>query len=158
MRFASAAIFAGMMMVASVTGAAAASITGPAALALAGVVAPMAPLSSAEKTAVAMLFAGNSSISYAKTISVKADKIVCRTSNVDITARSCQLTFGKSVKTINGPTANELFATQAMAGVPSDGAAGSILESLSKLDCTLDPAKIKQKDGSGAECSFGAGN
>jgi hypothetical protein len=145
-------------LLAGLTGAMAASATGPAALALAGVVAPISSLSSAEKTAVAMLFAGNSNISHAKAISVKVDKIVCRTSNVDITARSCQLTIGKSVKTINGRAANELFATEAVAGVPSDGAAGSIFESLSKLNCTLDPAKIKQKDGSGAECSFDAGN
>ena len=54
----------------------------------------------------------------------------------------------KSAKqTINGRRASEIFATEAMAGVPSDGAAGSITESLSKLTCTLDPAEIRQKAG-----------
>jgi hypothetical protein len=45
-----------------------------------------------------------------------------------------------------------------LAGVPSDGAAGSVFESLSNLSCTLDPKAIKQKDGSGANCSFDPGN
>jgi hypothetical protein len=45
-----------------------------------------------------------------------------------------------------------------MAGIPADGAAGSVSESLSKLNCTLDPAEIKQKAGGGASCSFETGN
>jgi len=45
-----------------------------------------------------------------------------------------------------------------MAGVPADGAAGSVSESLSKLSCTLDPAEIKQKAGGGATCTFETGN
>jgi hypothetical protein len=134
------------------------SVTGQAALALAGVVAPASHvLSMAEKEAVATLFAANSTIPYKKKIVVTADKIVCRVSNVDITARSCELTFGKTVKTINGRAANEVFATAAMAGIASDGAAGSIFESVSKLSCTLDPQVIKDKAGGGAECSFEAG-
>ena len=60
-------------------------------------------------------------------------------------------------QTING-RASEIFATEAMVGVPSDGAAGSVTESLSKLNCTLDPAEIKQKAGGGATCSFETGN
>jgi hypothetical protein len=133
------------------------SVTGQAALALAGVVAPASHLlSMAEKEAVATLFAANSAIAHKKKIVVTADKIVCRVSNVDITARSCELTFGKTVKTINGRPANEMFATAAMAGIASDGAAGSIFESLSKLTCTLDPVAIKDKAGAGAECSYEA--
>ena len=41
-----------------------------------------------------------------------------------------------------------------MAGVPSDGAAGTIYEGLANLKCTLDPQAIKQNDGGGAECSY----
>jgi len=133
------------------------AVSGQAALALAGVVAPASHLlSMAEKEAVATLFAANSAIAHKKKIVVTADKIVCRVSNVDITARSCELTFGKTVKTINGRPANEMFATEAMAGVPSDAAAGSIFESLSKLSCTLDPQAIKDKAGAGAECTYEA--
>jgi hypothetical protein len=145
------------VMFSSIASVQAGSVTGQAALALAGVVAPASHLlSMTEKEAVATLFAANSTIPYKKKIVVTADKIVCRASNVDITARSCELTFGKTVKTINGRAANEVFATAAMAGVASDGAAGSIFESLSKLSCTLDPQVIKDKAGAGAECSFEA--
>jgi hypothetical protein len=145
------------LMFLGLASARAGSVTGQAALALAGVIAPASHvLSMAEKEAVATLFAANSTIAYKKKISVTADKIVCRVSNVDITARSCELTFGKTVKTINGRAANEVFATAAMAGIASEGAAGSIFESLSKLSCTLDPQVIKDKAGGGAECSFEA--
>jgi hypothetical protein len=135
--------------------ASAETINGSAALALAGVVSAASPLlASAEQKAVDELFSGNSSISYKKKIAVTADKIVCRAGNVDITSRSCELTFGKKTKTINGRAANELYSTEAMAGVPSDGAAGKIYESVAKLNCTLDPQAIKQNDGSGADCSY----
>ena len=132
--------------------ASAASITGQAALALAGVVALYSPLPAANKKAVAALFKGDTNFPYTAKITVTADKIVCRTSNVDVTARSCEVTFKTSTKTLKGREANELYATEAMAGIPSDGAAGSNFESLSKLTCTLDPKVLKQKGGGGAEC------
>ena len=100
-------------------------------------------------------FVGQSGVRYAKKISVTADKIVCKVSNVDITARSCELIFKGAKQTITGRRASEIFATEAMAGVPADGAAGSVSESLSKLNCTLDPAEIQQKAGGGATCTFG---
>jgi len=142
-------------MALGVSQASAETTGGSAALALAAVVATASPvLGSAERKAVDELFAENSSISYTKKIVVTADKIVCRTSNVDITLRSCELSFGKKTKTINGRAANELYATEAMAGVPADAAAGTNYESVAKLSCTLDPQAIKQKDGSGANCSY----
>jgi hypothetical protein len=148
------------LFTAGITAAAAAptTVSGSVALALAGVVAPYSPLPAAEKKAVAAFFAGNTDVSYAKKITVTADKIVCRTSNVDITARSCELTFKGKTRTVKGREANEIFATEVMAGVPSDGAAGSIFESLSKLSCTLDPKALKDKAGAGADCSFEPGN
>jgi hypothetical protein len=130
-------------------------LDGPRALALAGIVAAASPLlSSTEKEAVAMAFSGNNSISYNKKIVVTADKIVCQVSNVDITSRSCELTFGKTVKSISGRAANELYATEVMAGVPDEGAAGTIYEALSKLHCAIDPQEIKEQAGGGAECTF----
>ena len=134
-------------------------ISGSTALALAGVIAPLSPvLSGAEKKAVAMLFAANADIPYKKPVVVTADKIVCRTGNVDITLRNCEVTFGKKARNVNGPTANEIFATEALAGIPPDGAAGSSFESLSRLSCTIEPNAIRQKDGSGAECAFQPGS
>lgn len=136
-----------------------ATVSGSTALALAGVVAPLSPtLSSADKKAVAAFFNGDTSTPSSKKISVTADKIVCRTSNVDLTARSCQLSFGKITKTLTGRAANEIYATEVAAGVPSDGAAGSNFESLSKLICTLDPAALKDKAGGGAACAYGPVN
>lgn len=156
---AGALLVAGASHVAGASGATPTKISGSTALALAGVIAPLSPvLSGAEKKAVAVLFAANADISYKKSIVVTADRIVCRTSNVDVTLRNCEVTFGKKVKTVNGPTANEIFATEALAGVPSDGAAGSNFESLTKLSCTIDPNAIRQKDGSGADCMFQPGN
>jgi hypothetical protein len=42
--------------------------------------------------------------------------------------------------------------------VPSNGAAGSMFEDLSKLACTLDPAAIEDRAGIRAECSYEAPN
>jgi len=143
----------------STTLAAPATANGPAALALAGVVALYSPLLTAdEREAVSAFFVGQSGVRYAKKISVTADKIVCKVSNIDITARSCELTFKGAKQTITGRRASEIFATEAIAGVPADGTAGSVYESLSKLNCTLDPAEIKQKGGGGARCTFETGN
>jgi hypothetical protein len=147
------------LLLAGASPARAGTVSGSTALALAGVVAPLSPvLASGEKKAIAMLFAAYSDIPYKKPIVVTADRIVCRTGNVDITVRSCEVTFGNKVKTVNGSTANEIYATEALAGVPADGAAGSNFESLSKLSCTIDPNAIRQKDGSGASCTFQPGN
>jgi hypothetical protein len=160
MKFGKLAILTFWLSLAGATAASAAPVTvsGSTALALAGVVAPHSLLPSAEKKHVAALFGGNSNISYTKKIIVTADKIVCRTSNVDITARSCELTFKTTTRSLKGREANEIYATLVMAGVPSDGAAGSIFEALTKLSCTLDPKVIKENAGGGADCSFEPGN
>jgi hypothetical protein len=147
------------LLLADASGAFAGSATGSTALALAGVVAAHSPrLSPAEKKTVAAYFEGKTDVPYAGRIKVVADKIVCRTSNVDITARSCEVTVARERISLSGREANELYATEAMAGVPPDGAAGSIFESVSKLACTLDPVAIKARAGGGAECTFEAGN
>ena len=135
--------------------ASAATFSGSPALALAAVVAAHSPtLSPAERKAVAAIFDGKGAGPYKDKITVTADKIVCLAENVDITARSCEVTFGKKTESFTGRAANELYATEALAGVPSDGAAGKIYESVSKLKCTLDPKAIAQNDGSGADCSY----
>src|SRR4051812_38131233 len=143
---------------ATAAAAAATTVSGSTALALAGVVAPHSPLPAGEKKVIAALFGGKSNVAYARKIVLTADKIVCRTSNVDITARSCELSFKTGKSSLTGREANEIYATEVMAGVPSDGAAGSVFESLSKLNCTLDPKVIKENAGGGADCSFESGN
>jgi hypothetical protein len=134
--------------------------TGPAALALAAVVAEHSPLVSAfHRRVLARLFGGNTHFGFTpgRKIPVAADSIVCRTSNVDITERTCDLTFSVGKRALHGREANELSATAAVAGATSEGAAGSSIESLSKLQCTIDPNEIMQKAGGGAECAFETG-
>lgn len=136
----------------------AASVSGSTALALAGVVAQYAPIPAANKHAAASFFKGDTHFPFYGKIPVAADKIVCRTSNVDLTARSCDITFSTAKRSLKGREANELFATLAMAGVVAEGAAGSNIETVSKLNCVLDSKALKAKAGSGAECTFEPGN
>ena len=108
---------------------------------------------------IARLFRGNTNFGFTPNtkISVDADSVICRVSNVDITSRSCELNFGPRKRTLTGRDANEVGATMAAAGIPSEGAAGSSIESISKLRCTIDPNEIMQKAGGGAQCSFETG-
>lgn len=153
------AAFALFLTVTGGTTALAASASGSPALALAAVIAPYAPdVSPLDKVTVAALFDGESGKVAAKKIVVTAEKIVCKTSNVDLTSRSCELTFKGGKHSLKGREANELFATMAVAGIAPEGAAGSNIAGLSKLNCTLDVAAIKRKDGGGASCSFDSGN
>ncbi len=55
---------------------------------------------------------------------------------------------------LDGRKAHELYATLIEIGVPTDGAAGTIYEALSKLSCTIDPKEIESNDGGGAKCLF----
>lgn len=140
--------------------ASAASATGPGALALAALVAPYSTsLSMDEKQLLMRLLSGDSAVSYpaGAKIVVKAESVVCRASNVDLTSRSCKLNFGVAVVDLTGRLAHELYATIGEVGVPADGAAGSVFESLSHLECTIDPNVIAQKAGGGADCSFDLG-
>jgi hypothetical protein len=136
------------------------SAAGPTALALAAVIAQHSPAVRAfDRRVIARLFRGNTRFGFTPNtkISVDADSVVCRVSNVDITQRSCELTFGSRKRTLTGREANEISATAAAAGVPSEGAAGSSIESISKLRCTIDPNEIMQKAGGGANCNFETG-
>lgn len=126
----------------------------------AALVAAHSPLlSGQDKHVIARLFDGNLNIPFpaGRKIVVKAEGILCRASNVDITSRACTLTFGKRTTMLKGRQAHELFATIAEVGVAEDGAAGSVLVGLSNLDCTIDPQEIKQKAGGGANCTFNPG-
>jgi hypothetical protein len=161
-RLAALALSCAIGHAATVSSASAASATasGPSALALAAVVASHGSLlGSFDKRAMARLFSGNANIGFPpnKKISVMADSIICRTSDVDITARSCDLTFKSHKRTLTGRDANELYGTIAVAGVASEGASGSIIESIMMLECTIDPNVMKQKAGGGADCTFEAG-
>ena len=149
--------------------AAAASMTtkGPSALALAAIVASHSrTLGAADRNVLARLFGGRANVGRPRNrkitvngekITVSAESIDCKASNVDITDRSCAVAFAASNRELKGRDAHELYATLIESGVASDGAAGTIHETISHLLCTIDPNAIKQKDGSGATCKFDAG-
>ncbi len=140
-----------------VASAAPATLTGPTALAVAAVVAPYSPLLSAyEKKLIAGIFDGNVKVGDKRKLSVVAETVTCKVSNVAIAERSCDLTFAKGKRSLKGRAANELYATLASAGIVAEGAAGSMIQNVTKLNCTLDPVVIKDNSGSGADCSFGA--
>ncbi len=133
------------------------SIDGNGALALAALVAEHSPnVAASEKTVLAKFLNGQTNMSYLpnKRITGAAGAVTCRASNVDITHHSCDLTFRAKKVATRGRKAHELYATLAEVGVPPDGAAGSIFEAVSNLDCTIDPAEVKQKAGGGAHCTF----
>lgn len=139
--------------------AASGTASGPTALALAAVIAQHSPVRAFDKRVIARLFRGNTSFGFTPNtkISIAADSVVCRVSNVDITSRNCDLKFGSRSRRLTGREANEVGATAAAAGIPSEGAAGSSVESISKLRCTIDPNEIMQKAGAGAQCTFETG-
>jgi hypothetical protein len=141
--------------------AAAEAVDGSGALALAALVAENSPLlGTADKAALAAFLDGKTNVDYpaGKTIAVTADKVTCRASNVDIAAHSCELTFGAKTVTLSGRRAHELYATLAEIGVPPDGAAGSVFEAVSGLNCAVAPSEVKEKAGGGAHCGYSPPN
>jgi hypothetical protein len=137
----------------------AATANGSSALALASLVAVHSPvLSTSDTLLIRRLFNGHFHRLRGDTnvISVEANAIVCSIGNVDITSHSCKLTFvGKTIN-LTGDAAYELYATMSQAGVPAQGSAGEVHESLSHLVCTIKPLEIAKRDGGGADCTFDA--
>ena len=87
-------------------------------------------------------------------ITVAAEAVTCRISNVDVTHHDCELDFGATRTSFEGRRAHEIYATLIENGVPSDGVVGSIYEGILKLHCVINPAEVKEMAGGGASCSF----
>ena len=137
----------------------AATASGSSALALASVVVVQSPmLSTGDKLLIRRLFNGHyyQLRGDTKVISVEANAIVCSIGNVDITSHSCKLTFGGKTINLTGDAAYQLYATMSQAGVPAQGSAGEVHESLSHLVCTINPLEIVKRSGGGADCTFDA--
>jgi hypothetical protein len=130
------------------------SIDGNGALALAALVAEHSPNVKAHDKFLLEKFLNGQIYASKKKIAVAAGAVTCRASDVDITQHSCDLTFGAKKVATQGRKAHELYATLAEVGVPPEGTAGSVVEAVSNLDCTIDPAEVKQKAGGGAHCAF----
>jgi hypothetical protein len=110
------------------------------------------------RAALAKLLDGDTTFDVPKgrTIPVTADKVACHASNIDIAEHDCTLTFGKQDVTLKGRAAHELYATLLEAGVQPDPGAGNIWVSVSKLDCAINVAEVKEKAGGGATCHYAA--
>jgi hypothetical protein len=137
------------------------SADGNGALALAALVAENSPLLGAtDKAVLAKFLNGQTNVAYpaGETTLVSADKITCRTSNVDITEHSCDLAFGKKTVMLMGRRAHELYTTLAEIGVQAEGAAGSSFAALSNLKCAINPSEVQQKSGGGAHCDYSPPN
>jgi hypothetical protein len=137
------------------------SADGSGALALAALVAENSPqLGATDKAVMAKFLNGQTNVAYpnGETTLISADKVTCRASNVDITAHSCDLVFGKKTVMLMGRRAHELYATLAEIGVPPDGAAGSVFEALANLKCAINPSEVQQKSGGGAHCDYSPPN
>jgi len=135
-------------------------VSGNAALALAALIAPHSQhITASEKALLAKYLEGQAKATFpaGKKISVDADAVTCRISDVNITEHSCELTFGAKKVSFAGGKAQALYATLVEAGVPSDGAAGSILEGVSRLGCTISPEDVRQESGGGASCTYNPG-
>lgn len=136
------------------------NIPGNGALAFAALVAEHSPLLTAkEKRMLADFLVGQSKVKLpaGQKITVTADSVICRASDVDFTEHACDLIFGKKTAQLDGGRAHELYATLVEIGAPSEGAAGTIFEALSNLSCMIDPKEIESKDGGGADCRFTPG-
>ena len=133
------------------------SADGNGALALAALITEYSPnVKGSDKILLRKFLNGQANPSYGskKKITLAADAITCRTSNVDITVHACDLTFGAKKVSTHGRKAHGLYATLVEVGVPPEGAAGSIFEAVSNLDCAINPAEVKQKAGGGAHCTY----
>jgi hypothetical protein len=133
------------------------SATGNSALSLAALIAEHSPQQTQVQKAVLNAYLNGRAAAHfppGGTFAVKADEATCRISDVDITEKDCTLTFGARKISLSGRQAHELYATFAEIGVASSGAAGSIYRAVKSLECTIDPAQVRQKAGGGASCNF----
>jgi hypothetical protein len=134
----------------------AAETDGASALGLAAQVGAHEPaLSPLGKRRLARLADGHLAASAA--IRVRADRVFCRVSNVDITSVSCDLAFGRQAVSFQGAPARALMNAMGAAGIAADGAAGSMGAVIAALDCRIHPGQIAERAGGGAHCSWTEG-
>ena len=146
-----------MLFVSSAAQAASASGDGGAAIILATIVSENSPTVTVQNKALLAKYAnGHAGAPHpaGTVITIVADSVTCRASNVDVTTHSCEIKFGATTRALSGRKAHEVYATLIELGVPSEGAAGSIYEALTQLNCVLKTDEIADCAGSGAKCTF----
>ena len=96
--------------------------TGRGALALASLVADLSPTNRArDRTALSQMLNGRAAVSFpaGQKIEVRANSVVCRVGNVDITRHDCTLIFGNRTVREEGRRAQELSTTLIEVGLKS---------------------------------------
>lgn len=150
-----------MALTAAAQPAFAGSSGGSAALALACLLGEHAPqLSAADRYVLGHFMAGDTHFPLPATthsITVTAEKVVCRSGNVDIAEHSCEITFGSHTSTLNGLRGQALLATLEENGVQGDGAAGTIYFAVAPVSCKVDSQQVQAEAGGGASCTYTAG-
>ena len=152
--------FAISLLMLAAGAASAGEASGNGALALAALVAPHSPhLKASEKELLAKYLESESQAPFpaGEKFVVKVEDVICRISDVDITSRGCELNFGPKKVELKGLEAQALYSTLVEIGVPADGAAGTIYESVKNLDCAINPKEVKDGGGAGAKCKFSGG-
>jgi hypothetical protein len=127
--------------------AAAQAVQGGHALALAAGVGWYSPdLAGAEKAILLNLAGGKPALlAKGEQVTVTADAVVCRRSDVAAGGDSCDLTFGMNDVDISGRRARTLYDVLRAAGAAESGTAGSIQRGISSLSCVVDKDRRKTR-------------
>jgi hypothetical protein len=146
-----------LISLASANPAAAANATGHGALALAAILGQYDPSLGPRTKAGLLRLLADKSYGRTGTLTVDMAEATCRAGDVDLKAFNCALTYGTGTINLKGRQAAELYATLAEAGIPSDGAAGTIYESAKSISCNLNLTELGGPgtgDGGGAGCTY----
>jgi hypothetical protein len=84
---------------------------------------------------------------------VRADRVLCTSSNRSEITWSCDLTFGAKKVHMAGAAAAELYADLMLTGLTGQAAMGTDEVGTKPLACTIDPAAIAAQSG-GAACTL----
>lgn len=136
----------------------AAQMGGAEALAVAALIGERSPsLSANDKTVLSHFLDGEMTFSTPSgtgTITVTAQSVTCRSSNIDLAMHSCQLNFGSTTITEAGTRGEALWATMIAGGVPGNPGAGSIYFSMAPVTCTVNVTQIQSGTGAGVSCTY----
>jgi len=125
-------------------------------LLVAALVGAYAPASTAaDKAVLTHYLAGQPTLDAAAAkFQVNADKVACNSSNRDLKAWTCDLTFGAKTVHLAGRAASELDTALGLTGLLQDVAMGTSTIGAKPMRCTLDPAAIAARTKGGAACAL----
>lgn len=151
-----AAVLAATLLAGGAAQAAPMTMGGEPALAFAALVGHYSPgLTAAQKHILFRFLGGQTAFASSNaTITFQVDEVQCRQGHVELQEHSCRITYGGAVTTLGGEEGAGILAEMIVAGVPGQGAAGSMYVDAQMITCTLDVAELKSPDGGGASCTY----